>query len=153
MDNVHLNEYIKSYGDTVYRVAYSYTRNRADSEDIVQDTFVKLMKSDKRFESNEHVKAWLIRVAANLAKNAVSSVWCTRREELSEQLPAEEHTDEGLSAAMAKLDGKYSAVIYLHYYEGYNVREISKLLKISEPNVKARLKRGREKLKAYLGEK
>ncbi len=152
MDNDQLNNYIKSYGDTVYRVAYSYTRNRADSEDIVQDTFVKLLKSEKSFDSAVHVKAWLIRVAANLAKNAVSSVWSTRREELSEQLPAEEQADEGLSAAMSKLDGKYSAVIYLHYYEGYNVKEIAKLLRISEPNVKARLKRGREKLKAYLEE-
>ena len=152
MNNDQLNQYIKSYGDTVYRVAYSYLRNRADSEDIVQDTFVKLLKSDKSFESEEHIKAWLIRVAANLAKNTVSSPWFSRREELSEQLPAEESTDNGLSAAMKQLDGKYSAVIYLHYYEGYGVKEIAKLLKISEPNVKARLMRGRERLKAYLSE-
>lgn len=131
-------------------MAYSYTRNRADSEDIVQDTFVKLLKHDKSFDSEEHIRAWLIRVAANLAKNTVSSVWFSRREDLSEDIPTAEATDNGLSAAMAELDGKYSAVIYLHYYEGYGVREIARLLKISESNVKARLKRGREKLKQYL---
>lgn len=152
MDNDQLNQYIKSYGDTVYRVAYSYTRNRADSEDIVQDTFVKLLKSDKSFESEEHIKAWLIRVAVNLAKNMVGSVWFSRQEELSEDIPTENAEDNGLSVAMAELDGKYAAVIYLHYYEGYSVREISRLLRISEPNVKARLMRGREKLKQYLGE-
>ncbi len=152
MDNDQLNQYIKSYGDTVYRVAYSYTRNRADSEDIVQDTFVKLLKSDKSFESEEHIKAWLIRVAVNLAKNMVGSVWFSRKEELSEDIPTENAEDNGLSAAMAELDEKYAAVIYLHYYEGYSVREISRLLRISEPNVKARLMRGREKLQLYLGE-
>ncbi len=152
MDNDQLNQYIKSYGDTVYRVAYSYIRNRADSEDIVQDTFVKLLKSDKSFDSEEHIKAWLIRVAVNLAKNMVSSAWFSRRMELSEDIPTETAEDNGLSAAMDELDGKYSAVIYLRYYEGYSVREIARLLRISEPNVKARLMRGREKLKQYLGE-
>lgn len=152
MDNDQLNKYIKSYGDTVYRVAYSYTRNRADSEDIVQDTFVKLLKADKSFDSEDHIRAWLIRVAANLAKNMVGSAWFSRREELSEDIPTKTVEDNGLSAAMAELDGKYSVVIYLHYYEGYSVREIARLLRISEPNVKARLMRGREKLKRYLGE-
>ena len=151
MDNDQLNQYIKSYGDTVYRVAYSYTRNRADSEDIVQDTFVKLLKAEKSFDCEEHIKAWLIRVAANLAKNMVGSAWFSRRAELSEDIPTDVAEDNGLSAAMAELDGKYSAVIYLHYYEGYSVREIARLLRISEPNVKARLMRGREKLKRYLG--
>lgn len=145
-----LTEYIRRYGNTVYRVAYSYVKNAADSEDIVQDTFVKLMCADKGFDSEVHIKAWLIRVAANLAKDMLRSPRVSRREPLDDSIPARETADSGVSQAVGSLDPKYGAVIYLHYYEGYGVREIASMLGLTEGNVKVRLKRGREKLKAIL---
>ncbi len=150
MDNEQLTQYIKRYGDTVYRVAYNFVKAHEDSEDIVQETFLKLYRSDKGFDSEEHVKAWLIRVAANLAKNHIKAPAQSRRTELDESLPAPEAEDSGLRAAMQELPEKYGIVIYLHYFEGYGTREIASMLKMTESNVKARLKRGREKLKAFL---
>lgn len=150
MENEQLTQYIRKYGDTVYRVAYNFVKAHADSEDIVQETFLKLYRSDKGFDSEEHIKAWLIRVAANLAKNHIKSPAQSRRLELDESLPAPEAEDRELHAAMQELPEKYGIVIYLHYFEGYGTREIASMLKITESNVKARLKRGREKLRAFL---
>lgn len=150
MENEQLTQYIRKYGDTVYRVAYNFVKAHADSEDIVQETFLKLYRSDKVFDGEEHIKAWLIRVAANLAKNHIKSPAHSRRSELDESLPAPEAEDRELHAAMQELPEKYGIVIYLHYFEGYGTREIASMLKITESNVKARLKRGREKLRAFL---
>lgn len=150
MDNEQLTLYIRKYGDTVYRVAYNFVKAHADSEDIVQETFLKLYRLDKGFESEEHVKAWLIRVAANLAKNHIKSPSRSRQAELDENIPAPETEDNELHAAMQSLPEKYGIVIYLFYFEGYGTREIASMLRITESNVKARLKRGREKLKAFL---
>lgn len=150
MDNEQLTLYIRKYGDTVYRVAYNFVKAHADSEDIVQETFLKLYRSDKAFDSEEHVKAWLIRVAANLAKNHIKAPAQSRRTELDEGLPAPDTEDKELHEAMRELPEKYGIVIYLYYFEGYGTREIASMLRMTESNVKARLKRGREKLKAFL---
>lgn len=152
MENEQLTFYIRKYGDTVYRVAYNFVKAHADSEDIVQETFLKLYRSDKNFDSEEHIKAWLIRVASNIAKNHVKCPANSRRTELDESLPAPETEDRELHAALRGLPDKYGIVIYLHYFEGYGTREIASMLKLTESNVKARLKRGREKLKAFLTE-
>lgn len=152
MENEQLTLYIRRYGDTVYRVAYNFVKAHEDSEDIVQETFLKLYRSDKRFDSEEHIKAWLIRVAANLAKNHIKSPAQSRRTELDENIPMPEAEDRELHAALQDLPEKYGIVIYLHYFEGYGTREIASMLKLTESNVKARLKRGREKLKAFLEE-
>ena len=152
MDNDQLTYYISEYGDTVFRVAYSFAKNRSDSEDITQDAFVQLYRCTKPFSSDEHVRAWLIRTAANLAKNHVRSAWVSRRAELDESLPAPQRSDSGIAEAMHKLDRKYSIVIYLHYFEGYATKEIAKLLGLTDSNVKARLKRGRDKLRDFLTE-
>ena len=103
-DSNQLTEYIRRYGNTVYRVAYSYVKNAADSEDIVQDTFVKLMCADKGFDSEVHIKAWLIRVAANLAKDMLRSPRVSRREPLDDSIPARESADSGVSQAVGALD-------------------------------------------------
>lgn len=152
MDNEQLTRNIKEYGDMVYRVAYNFVKNPVDSEDIVQETFLKLYRCGKIFENEEHIKAWLIRVAANHAKNHIRSTHISCRVELDENIPAPQSNDYGLSAAMDSISEKYGIVIYLHYFEGYGTREIASLLRLTESNVKARLKRGREKLKAFLTE-
>lgn len=152
MDNEQLTRNIKKYGDTVYRVAYNYARNPVDSEDIVQETFLRLYRCGKTFESEEHIKAWLIRVAANQAKNHIRSAHINCCTELDENLHAPQSNDYDIDAAMDSLSEKYGIVIYLYYFEGYGTREIASLLRLTESNVKARLKRGREKLKAFFTE-
>ena len=149
MHNDIFTEYVRKYSDMVYRVAYSYTRSRPDSEDIMQDTLLKLYQCDKHFRDDEHVKAWLIRVAINKAKDMLRAAKRNPTDELHENVSTPV-TDGDLDRAMADLSEDHRAVVYLHYYEGYGVKDIAKLMKITESNVKIRLKRARDKLREYL---
>lgn len=150
MDNDKLTEYVGRFQATVYRVAYSYVKSPADAEDITQEVFLKLYRAEDKFVSDENVKAWLIRVTINMSKNFLSSFWRRRKSDLPESITLKGKTDYVLLEALNRLNKNYRIAIYLHYYEGYSVSEISSILKISESNVKARLKRGRDKLKAFL---
>lgn len=152
IENDVFTEYVIKFQPTVFRVAYSLVKSCADAEDITQEAFLRLYKSSEQFKSDENVKAWLIRVAINISKNHLTSAWTRRKTQLPEEPALEKDEDYALLEALNRLDKSYRAVIYLHYYEGYSVSEISRLLGISESNVKARLKRGRDRLKKYLSE-
>ena len=86
----------------------------------------------------------------NTAKNYLSSAWIKRKTSLTEDIPLKNEKDYQLLEALNRLNKNYRVAIYLHYYEGYSVAEISEMLNISESNVKARLKRGRDKLRSIL---
>ncbi len=153
IDNSTFTEYVKKFQPTVFRVAYSYVKNVADAEDITQEVFLRLYKSTDLFPADENVKAWLIRVAANISKNHLGSAWIKRKATLTEDIPLSDTADYTLLEALNRLNHNYRIVIYLHYYEGYTVSEIAAMTGISESNVKARLKRGRDKLRAFLDDK
>lgn len=74
MDAAELKDVMGRYRDLVYRIAYTYLRNPADADDVTQDVFVQLMKCDVAFESDEHVRRWLARVAINRCKSLFSHV-------------------------------------------------------------------------------
>lgn len=150
MDDNELCRYIKLYHQTVYRVVFSCLHNEAEADDIVQETFVKLFNSNKSFSSDEHCKAWLIRVAINLSKDLLRSFRYTHTEALDESVPAEDCAERELADALSKLSSKYRAVIHLHYFEGYSAKEIAKILGVTVTTVTTRLARGREKLKALM---
>lgn len=152
MTDSELIGYVKQYHKTVYRLAYSYVRNCADAEDICQDAFVRLMEFSGEFASDEDCKRWLIRVTVNLSKNLLKSCRFSRTEELSEDIPLETAEDGELLALVKSLPTKYGEVIHLFYYEGYSVKEISQILRISQTAVTSRLSRGRNKLKLLLME-
>ena len=153
IDNCTCTEYVKKFQPTVFRVAYSYVKNVTDAEDITQETFLKLYKNTDLFPADENVKAWLIRVAANISKNHLCSAWIKRKAVLTEDIPLTDNEDYALLEALNRLNRNYRIAIYLHYYEGYSVNEIADMTGISESNVKARLKRGRDKLKEFLTDK
>lgn len=141
--------------DRVYRVAYLYMKNRCDSEDVVQDVFVKLireLRSGKSFRSAEHEKAWLIATTANTCKNRLRA---KSRSELNlddfTQLstPQPEHS-EVLDAILA-LPDHYKSVVYLFYYEGYRTDEIAGMLRERPATIRARLSRARKLLRKELG--
>ena len=150
MDSILFTEYISRYRNMVYRVAFSYLKSPADSEDIMQEVFLKLYQSGKSFDSEEHLKAWLIRVTANKAKDELKASRRKHTEPASEGVYVTDTPHSELHEAIGTLGEDYRIVVYLHYYEGYGVKELAKLLRISEANVKTRLKRAREKLRAFL---
>ena len=137
-----IQELVERYQNSLYAVAFNVCKNQQDAEDAVQDTFLQYYNSKKEFESEQHIRAWLIRVAINKAKNMNLSFWGKNKTSL------EEHLFETVMG----LPEKYRIVIHLFYYEDYSVREIGEILKISESNVKVRLSRGRMLLRETLKE-
>lgn len=145
------HEIIEKYFDTVYRVALLQTGNKVWADDVLQEVFLKYIKSNKQFEDEEHIKAWLIRVAINESKSIFLSSWFKKTAPLSEDIVFENPEDSGVYSAVLKLAPKYRIAIHLHYYENLSVKEISEYLKINESTVKSQLMRGRQKLKEILG--
>ena len=150
MDESRLSFYIHKYHSTVYRLAYSYLKNPDDAEDVVQETFLRLYLSNTEFETDENIKAWLIRVAINLSKDMLKSSWFRGRTELDKDIPAKEKNEDTISEIIEKLKPEYRAVIFLFYYEGYSVKEIAEMNEISVSAATTRLSRARKKLKKLL---
>ena len=148
---------IEQYQKHVFAAAFSICQNIADADDVVQDTFLKYHCSKKEFSSHEHIKAWLLRVAINKAKDHARSFWKKNTvsiEELMMASPENEaltlsQKDEGIRILenVMKLPTKYRIVIHLFYYDDLSVAEIAKVLGISSSNVKTRLSRARNMLK------
>lgn len=150
-----VDEAFHRFGDRAFSAALSVCRSRADADDAVQDAFIQYHSLGLEYESEEHIRAWLIRVAVNRAKNIAGSFWRRRRvdwEEYMDELPFETEEDRGLFEAVMRLPDKYRIVIHLFYYEEYAVREIAELLRVPEGTVKSQLSRGRRLLKAMLEE-
>lgn len=133
---------------TVYRVCLSFMKNAEDAEDMAQETFLKLLSCEKRFESEEHEKAWLIVTASNTCKDELRK-WKRRLENIRAHFQQEtvvrKENDRVLEWVMA-LPVKYKQVIYLHYYEGYRTSEIAGMLHCPESTVRNQLLRGRKLL-------
>ena len=143
-------EIFDKYHKDVYRLIYSYTLNIQDTEDILQRTFIKLYKNIDKFNSSDlEVKKWLFRVAINDSKNMLKSMWMKVRVNLDEyeNVISEESKDKELQRALKNIGVKYRIPLYLYYFEGYSIKEIAELMKMSESGIKTRLKRGKEKLK------
>ena len=143
------------YGDRLYRAAFAVCRHPQDAEDVVQETLLEYHRGGKEFDSDEHIRAWLIRVAVNKAKNATVCFWRRNRrslEEYEDALTFEVDGDRDLLDAVLRLPERYRIVIHLFYYEDYSIREIAKLLRLSEGAVKSRLNRARKRLRNQLTE-
>ena len=148
-----IKEICTKYGDRLYAAAFNITRQRQDAEDAVQEALLRLFRSEKEFESEEHVKAWLIRVTINIAKSTCTSFWHRNRvpyEDYMDEIPFEDESDRDLMEAVLSLPDKYRIIVHLYYYEGYKTREIADTLKLSENTVKTRLLQSRKLLKTKL---
>jgi len=140
------------YGNMVLRLAYMYMRNEHDAEDVFQDVFIKLYEHMDRIQSEEHMKAWLIRVTVNVCKNKLKS-FVYRNMDVYEEWAhfSVDHDDHfEVMIAVTSLPTKYREVVHLFYYEGYQTKEIAELLKKRESTVRSLLARAREMLKNKL---
>lgn len=145
-------EITKKYFNMIYKLAFNQTKNHDDADDVVQEVFLRYIKKDIEFESEEHIKAWLIRVAINCSKNVFTNSWFKRTEGLSEDIPVQFSSEEESEVYIAtkELPPKYRAVIHLFYYEDMSIAEISKCLRQKESTVKSQLHRARLMLKSKL---
>lgn len=152
IDRQEAERLVNSYSDLILRLSYTYLKSTQDAEDICQTVFLKLLAGDKRFQSREHEKAWVVRTAINACKDELRSF--RRRTVPLEEAPeaaAPEPPQSDVLEAVMELPGKYREAIYLFYYEGYSVKEIGDLTERSEAAVSAHLSRGRKKLRELLG--
>ncbi|MCL1903399.1 MAG: RNA polymerase sigma factor [Oscillospiraceae bacterium] len=154
---------VRNHRTMVFRIAYSYTKNTHDADDITQDVFLKLYKTENQFAADENIKAWLIRVTVNQAKSLIKTAWRVKRSDfsysienntciISSEMKGETPSDDRLDLQqyIEGLKPKYRTIIYLYYYEQYSVKEIADLLKIQTTTVTTQLSRARNQLKEIL---
>ena len=147
------NRAIERYAATVRRICMVHLKNNSDTEDIFQTVFLKYVLWPKSFESEEHEKAWIIRVTINACKDLLKSFFRSHTiplDSLKEQaqIPEDEHRE--LWDAVLSLPEKYRNVVYLYYYEEYSAAEISVILKKNVNTVYTLLTRARHLLKKEL---
>ncbi|MBR4163461.1 MAG: RNA polymerase sigma factor [Solobacterium sp.] len=152
---LNIYEVKERYASNIYKAAFSIVRDHFDAEDVLQETLISYLHEKKEFDSDEHIKAWLLKTAINKAKNIRLSFWKRNRVSLEtymENIPFAQPQDRDLFAALMKLPESNRIVLHLFYYEGYSVKEISNILRISEGTVKSRMARGKEKLRKRITE-
>lgn len=149
----YIRRVVEEYSPMLLRLAMTRLNCTADAEDAVQEVFLRLLTTRPRFRDGDHERAWLIRAtihrAADFRRAAAQKVLPL---EEAEELAAPESEPSQLLSAVQALPEKYSTVIHLYYYEGYNIQEIAKLLGLPAATVGTRLARGRSKLKDLLKE-
>ena len=147
---ISVDDAFRHYGDRVFSAAFSVLQNQEDADDVVQDTFLRYLTAKKEYESEDHIRAWLIRVAINRARDVRASFWRRNRttwEDYMETLDFAEPADRTLFETVMSLPEKYRVVIHLFYFEEYSISEIAAILKLREGTVKSQLNRGRMLLK------
>lgn len=153
MTDQRFEEAVERYGDMVFRLAYSYLKNRADAEDVMQTVLLRLFESGKEFDSEDHLKHWLLRVAVNESRKALRSFWRRNAVPLEEWRdgPVLEDPDRAdLFRAVMGLEAKYRLSIYLFYYEGCTVAETAAALRAKPSTVQTWLLRARARLRKEL---
>mgnify|MGYP001143520983 CR=1 FL=1 len=133
----------KKYMDTVFRLAFNYLKSQSEADDITQEVLIKLYRTDKDFENEEHIKHWLIRVTINECKKAFLSPW-KRIEPIEDyastlSFTSPEHGE--LFYAVMDLPKKYRVPIFLYYYEDYSCEEISSFLITSEKQSRKKMQK------------
>lgn len=150
-----LEDIIEKYNGMLYRLAIIRMQNKEDAEEVVQDTFVKLIEhiqKKKTFNDEEHLKAWLLTVATNRGKSILTLYWNKNTEGMDglKEFAAPEQKGNYAYDYVLKLPEKYRIAINLFYYEQLTTEQISIIMKTKESTVRSYLHRGREKLKMMM---
>ena len=153
---------VRTYGDMVYRLALVNTKNKTEAEDIFQEVFLKLIRYQESIISEEHLKAWLIRVTVNQSHTHTNSFWnkftegfdglVDPKDEKVEMEFSYKESVSDLTRVVMGLPRKYREAIHLFYYEELSVKEICETLGENESTVKTRLARGRKLIENRMGE-
>lgn len=143
---------LNKYSNMIFRLAFARTKNSHDAHDILQEVFLRYIKSNKDFINEEHKKAWLIKTTINCSKTLLSSAWFRKTTGLDDNITQELKEKSEVYYAVLKLPKKYRTVIHLFYYEDMSITEIANLLNIKESTIKSQLHRARKKLKEILKE-
>ena len=144
----------RRYSNMVFRLALARCRSRSDAEDVMQDVFLRYVRSKPKLDSAEHQRAWLVRATINCTNTLLSSAW-HRHTELYDELsriapPCPDENAADVYSAVMSLSKKQRTAVHLYYYEGYSVKETASLMETNDSTVKSLLYRAREKLEKEL---
>ena len=145
-----LEQTMNDYGTMVYRLAYSQTRSVADAEDIYQDVFLRYFQKRPHFESEQHRRAWLLRVTLNRARSLFASAWFRTTVSLSECMEYQQPEEQKLDETLRRLPQKDRTLLHLFYYEQLSTKEMAEILSRKESTVRTQLTRARRKLAEIL---
>ena len=150
---IKIEELVNTYSKMIYQIAYQNCFNKSNAEDITQEVIIKLWKNIEKFKTEEHLKSWIIRVTINM------SIDNNRYYKNKKETQLEENDDyyfekeyHGLLEELKKLKPIKRNIIYLYYYQGYKINEISKILNINANTVNTNLARAKKELKNILEE-
>ena len=149
---VVVDEVVENYSNMLMQIAFQRTFNKSEAEDVVQETFIRLMKNLKKIKNEEHLKSWLIRVTINICNDYNKSSWNKVTSELDENVKYLDNETKEVIVQINELKPQYRDIVYLYYYQGYKTKEIAKILKMKENTVSSNLTRARETLKNILKE-
>ena len=152
MDEQRFRGAVECNRDMVFRVAYTYLRDAADADDVTQNVFYKLLTSDKGFETDAHLRSWLVRVTVNECRSLFRRPW-RHVEDIESyanqlQMPSEGHVH--VFTTLMRLPERYRVPLVLHYYGGFSTDEVAEMLRVPGATVRTRLARGRARLKTML---
>ena len=137
----YISDLLDKYSDMVLRIAYTYLKNRADAEDIVQDVFLRIIDKKPSFNDESHEKSWLIRATINMCKNKVNMFWNKNKcsiDDVQEFAVSDKYnTDTSVFQAVMALGEKYRVVVYMYYYEGYSTPEIADVIGKNETTIRS----------------
>lgn len=151
VDNDRITAVLQKYSDMVFRICFIYLGNRSDVDDVFQEVFFKLFQKKISFASEDHEKAWLIRVTINQCKDVVKGFWWKKIDLVENiELPLHDSDEREVLLVVLSLPQKYKDVVYLYYYQEYTVPQIAKLIQRSENTVYSQLHRARELLRKRL---
>ena len=139
--------------DTVYRICFSFMKDAHDTEDMVQETFLRLISGGIAFVSEEHERAWLIVTASNLCKDTLKK-WWRKTADIDDpglNLKQPPFEVDHVLAAIMELPADQKTAVYMYYYEGYSTSDIAAFSHCSDATIRSRLARARKVLKKKLG--
>lgn len=145
-----IEDAVRQYSDMLFRLALSCTRDRASSEDILQDVFLHFLTDSTVFRDEEHKKAWLIRVTVNECRKFWRNPWNRRKTTLEDNYHFQTKERNEVFYLVMALPAKYRILVHLYYYERLSVKEISSLTRLKESTIQSRLHRARKKLKTEM---
>lgn len=155
--NASFEEVYNKYKSMISAICYTYTRNLSDTEDLIQEIFMKYHTKQPKFETVDHMKYWFIRVAIHMSINYVKSSWKKKVHFDSNvvnnvQTEILKNEDEFIFDLVHALPNIYKDVVILFYYESISISDISKALGKSQNTIKKRLERARNIIKTKMEE-
>ena len=154
LDTAQFNAYAAKYMDTVFRLAFSWLKSPADADDVTQNVLLSLYRTDYQFESDEHVRSWLMKVTVNECRKVWRRPFRSHEniDDYAETLAFEDPSYRDLFEAIMQLDRDKRTVIVLYYIEGYSINEIAEIVDVPAATIGTRVARARAKLAQYLKE-